>query len=118
MASQNPVRITVLISGEGSSFFSFPARYLCSNFDQGRKIWRFYSNIGAGTNLQALINARDESLKQCSIVRVISSRKKAGGLNRAEQASIPTHHQLASTSSSSTFSYLVYKKAADLISKQ
>lgn len=61
MANQTPVRITVLISGNG-------------------------------TNLQALIDARDDALKNCSIVRVISNRMKAYGLNRAKEASIPTHY--------------------------
>ncbi|KAF6225607.1 hypothetical protein HO133_009607 [Letharia lupina] len=61
MANQTPVRITVLISGNG-------------------------------TNLQALIDARDDALENCSIVRVISNRMKAYGLHRAKEASIPTHY--------------------------
>lgn len=47
---------------------------------------------GSGTNLQALINAiRDEKL-DATIVRVISNRKNAYGLQRAEQAKIPTEY--------------------------
>ncbi|CAF9930321.1 hypothetical protein IMSHALPRED_008146 [Imshaugia aleurites] len=61
MANQDPVRITVLISGNG-------------------------------TNLQALIDAREDTLKNCSIVRVISNRRIAHGLVRAKDASIPTHY--------------------------
>ncbi|KAL9125400.1 MAG: hypothetical protein Q9175_008086 [Cornicularia normoerica] len=61
MADQNAVRITVLISGNG-------------------------------TNLQALIDAGDDALKNCRIVRVISNRIKAHGLVRAKEASIPTHY--------------------------
>ncbi|KAL9077371.1 MAG: hypothetical protein Q9161_000216 [Pseudevernia consocians] len=62
MADQDPVRITVLISGNG-------------------------------TNLQALIDSRNDALKNCSIVRVVSNRIKAYGLVRAKEASIPTHYQ-------------------------
>ncbi|CAD6579390.1 MAG: hypothetical protein ASARMPRED_009117 [Alectoria sarmentosa] len=61
MADNNPVRITVLISG-------------------------------SGTNLQALIDARNDALKNCSIVRVISNRKNAHGLVRAKKSSVPTHY--------------------------
>ena len=46
---------------------------------------------GSGTNLAALIAAcNNDELKNCSIVRVISSRKAAFGLERARAASIPT----------------------------
>lgn len=59
--NQNPVRITVLISGNG-------------------------------TNLQALLDARNNALTNCSIVRVISNRIKAYGLVRARENSVPTHY--------------------------
>ncbi|GAB7355229.1 hypothetical protein MBLNU459_g5781t1 [Dothideomycetes sp. NU459] len=51
---------------------------------------------GSGTNLQALIDACGKtSLPSASIVRVISNRKDAKGLKRAEGASIPTaYHNL------------------------
>lgn len=51
---------------------------------------------GGGTNLQALIDAVDTpSLPNTQIVRVISNRKTAFGLQRAEKASIPTaYHNL------------------------
>ena len=52
-----------------------------------------YTHDLAGTNLQALIDAREDALKDCSIVRVISNRVKAYGLVRARNASIPTHYQ-------------------------
>jgi phosphoribosylglycinamide formyltransferase len=46
---------------------------------------------GSGSNLQALINAcQTTALPSASITRVISDRKDAYGLKRAEQASIPT----------------------------
>ncbi|KAL9060300.1 MAG: hypothetical protein Q9162_000704 [Coniocarpon cinnabarinum] len=48
---------------------------------------------GSGTNLQALIDATTASsslLPNAQIVRVISNRKNAYGLQRAENASIPT----------------------------
>ncbi|KAI9827404.1 MAG: hypothetical protein M1819_006945 [Sarea resinae] len=67
MATSNPTRLTVLISGNG-------------------------------TNLQALIDAcRDGPLDPARIIRVISNRKSAYGLQRAENASIPTaYHNLVS----------------------
>lgn len=47
---------------------------------------------GTGTNLQALIDAR---IPNTSIVRVLSNRKSAYGLKRAEAAGIPTsYHNL------------------------
>ncbi len=46
-----------------------------------------------GTNLQALIDGRNDAVKSCTIVRVISNRIKAYGLNRAKEALIPTHYQ-------------------------
>jgi len=51
---------------------------------------------GNGSNLQALIDACDTpSLPSASIVRVISNRKDAFGLKRAEKAGIPTaYHNL------------------------
>ena len=55
---------------------------------------------GHGTNLQALIDASTAappSLPNAKIVRVISNRKQAYGLQRAENASIPTtYHNLVS----------------------
>jgi phosphoribosylglycinamide formyltransferase len=49
---------------------------------------------GSGSNLQALINAcQTAALPDANIVRVISDRKDAYGLKRAEQANIPnTYH--------------------------
>ncbi|KAL0260553.1 Bifunctional purine biosynthetic protein ADE5,7 [Diplodia seriata] len=48
---------------------------------------------GSGSNLQALIDAtKDGRLPNCSIVRVISDKKAAFGLERAKQAGIPTHY--------------------------
>lgn len=51
---------------------------------------------GSGTNLQALIDAqKSNNLSGAKIVRVISNRKDAYGLKRAEQAQIPTtYHNL------------------------
>lgn len=65
MASSRPVRLTVLISGNGS-------------------------------NLQAVIDALDAGkLSNTSIVRVLSNRKNAYGLERAHKAGIPTaYHNL------------------------
>jgi phosphoribosylglycinamide formyltransferase len=52
---------------------------------------------GSGTNLQALIDDIDHKLTDTTIVRVISNRKGAFGLTRAEKASIPTaYHNLLS----------------------
>ena len=46
---------------------------------------------GSGTNLQALIDASNTpKLPNVQIVRVISDRKSAKGLERAQKASIPT----------------------------
>jgi phosphoribosylglycinamide formyltransferase len=57
---------------------------------------------GGGTNLQALIDAsRTGHLPDVQFVRVISDRKNAYGLTRAEAASIPTAHH----------GILAYKKA-------
>ena len=53
---------------------------------------------GGGTNLQALIDAcKSERLLGAQIVKVVSNRKSAFGLKRAEQANIPTccHNLLA-----------------------
>lgn len=48
---------------------------------------------GSGSNLQALIDAtKDGRLPNCTIVRVISDKKAAYGLERAKQAGIPTHY--------------------------
>lgn len=50
---------------------------------------------GEGSNLQALIDASRSSLKHIHIVRVISNRLSANGLNRAKAAAIPTaYHNL------------------------
>lgn len=51
---------------------------------------------GQGTNLQALIDACHENrIPNAKIVRVISNREKAYGLQRAENAHIPTvYHNL------------------------
>ena len=52
---------------------------------------------GNGTNLQALIDDTDKKLTSCSIVRVISNRKAAHGLTRAQKANIPVaYHNLVS----------------------
>ena len=45
---------------------------------------------GSGTNLQALIDARDEGRIDIDIVGVISNRADARGLERASRAGIPT----------------------------
>jgi phosphoribosylglycinamide formyltransferase len=46
---------------------------------------------GSGSNLQALINAcQTTALPNAAIIRVISDRKDAYGLERAKQAGIPT----------------------------
>ncbi|KKK22355.1 hypothetical protein P175DRAFT_0517622 [Aspergillus ochraceoroseus IBT 24754] len=50
---------------------------------------------GSGTNLQAVIDRTAPSSQQAlpaSIIRVISNRKDAFGLERAHRASIPTHY--------------------------
>ncbi|RKF62790.1 Phosphoribosylglycinamide formyltransferase [Erysiphe neolycopersici] len=50
---------------------------------------------GEGSNLQALIDASRSKLKYIHIVRVISNRISANGLNRAKAAAIPTtYHNL------------------------
>ncbi|KAI1002876.1 hypothetical protein K3495_g5328 [Podosphaera aphanis] len=52
---------------------------------------------GEGSNLQALIDASATSLPYLKIVRVISNKSKANGLNRARAAGIPTaYHNLIS----------------------
>ncbi|KAF2671279.1 phosphoribosylglycinamide formyltransferase [Microthyrium microscopicum] len=45
---------------------------------------------GNGTNLQALIDAQPTTLSPARIVRVISNKKAAYGLERAKTANIPT----------------------------
>lgn len=47
---------------------------------------------GSGTNLQALIDAVNNGRLPARIVAVISNRKEAYGLVRAEQAGIPTRY--------------------------
>lgn len=89
--NQNPVRITVLISGNGSYYFSYLSKYISPTFGQihaGSVLIR-----RVGTNLQALLHARNNALTNCSIVRVISNRIKAYGLVRARENSVPTHYQ-------------------------
>ena len=50
---------------------------------------------GEGSNLQALIDATSSTLPYLNIVRVISNKKTANGLNRAQSAAIPTaYHNL------------------------
>ena len=52
---------------------------------------------GEGSNLQALIDATSNLLPSLKIVRVISNKAAANGLNRAKAASIPTaYHNLVS----------------------
>ncbi|KAF7724315.1 hypothetical protein EC973_001161 [Apophysomyces ossiformis] len=45
---------------------------------------------GSGTNLQALIDAVQSGTLKANIIRVISNRKNAFGLERAAKAGIPT----------------------------
>ena len=47
---------------------------------------------GTGTNLQAVIDAISAGTLNAQIVRVISNRKNAYGLQRAQNAGIPTHY--------------------------
>ena len=50
---------------------------------------------GNGSNLQALIDASTTTMPHLKIVRVISNKKQAYGLERAEKASIATlYHNL------------------------
>ncbi|KAH8803090.1 putative phosphoribosylglycinamide formyltransferase [Xylogone sp. PMI_703] len=50
---------------------------------------------GNGSNLQALIDATKNELPNVTIIRVISNKKDAYGLTRAQEASIPTlYHNL------------------------
>lgn len=52
---------------------------------------------GEGSNLQALIDATTTTMPYLKIIRVISNKLKANGLNRAANASIPTtYHNLVS----------------------
>ena len=52
---------------------------------------------GEGSNLQALIDATSSTMPYLKIVRVVSNKAKANGLNRAKAASIPTtYHNLIS----------------------
>ncbi|CAG8981698.1 hypothetical protein HYALB_00006571 [Hymenoscyphus albidus] len=52
---------------------------------------------GEGSNLQALIDATSNLMPYLKIVRVISNKAKANGLNRAKAAAIPTaYHNLVS----------------------
>ncbi len=47
---------------------------------------------GNGSNLQALIDAIRQRVLPAEIVTVVSNRKEAFGLQRAEKAGIPTHY--------------------------
>lgn len=47
---------------------------------------------GNGSNLQALIDAIRQKILPAEIVTVVSNRKEAFGLQRAEKAGIPTHY--------------------------
>ena len=48
---------------------------------------------GSGTNLQALIDAcHNSQIPNAQIVRVISNRREAYGLKRAENAGVPTRY--------------------------
>lgn len=50
---------------------------------------------GEGSNLQALIDASTTTMRYMSIIRVVSNKSGANGLNRAKRASIPTtYHNL------------------------
>jgi phosphoribosylglycinamide formyltransferase len=50
---------------------------------------------GSGTNLQALIDARERASRPFTIVRVVSNRRDAYGLTRARNAGIATgYHNL------------------------
>lgn len=52
---------------------------------------------GEGSNLQALIDATTTTMPYLKIIRVISNKSAANGLNRAKKASIPTaYHNLIS----------------------
>lgn len=52
---------------------------------------------GEGSNLQALIDATTTTMPYLKIIRVISNKSGANGLNRAKNASIPTaYHNLVS----------------------
>ena len=47
---------------------------------------------GSGTNLQALIDAIDNDVLDAQIALVVSNRKNAYGLTRAQEANIATHY--------------------------
>lgn len=52
---------------------------------------------GSGSNLQALIDSTSTKLSNTKIIRVISNRKAAYGLERAQKANIPTaYHNVVS----------------------
>lgn len=70
---------------------------MAENGENGEKIARILVLIsGNGSNLQALIDACDTpKLRSSRIIRVISNRKDAHGLIRAQNVSIPTtYHNL------------------------
>ena len=48
---------------------------------------------GAGTNLQAIIDACDEKILNGSVIGVISNRKNAYGLIRAQKHNIPVYYK-------------------------
>jgi len=69
---------------------------------------------GSGTNLQALIDALATTLADASIVRVISNRKAAFGLQRAENAGIPTsYHNLVAYRKKNAENELAARQAYD-----
>ena len=45
---------------------------------------------GSGTNLQAILNACESGRLDAEVVLVVSNRKEAYGLVRAEAAGVPT----------------------------
>lgn len=47
---------------------------------------------GSGTNLQAILDAIRARVLDAQVVLVVSNRKAAFGLQRAQQAGIPTHY--------------------------
>ena len=74
----SPVRLTILISGNQ---FCHSSKYRSTDL----------SLEGHGTNLQAIIDAcQNQIIPDTTIVKVISNREKAYGLERAKNAGIPT----------------------------
>lgn len=48
---------------------------------------------GNGTNLQAIIDACSQKVIDCEVIGVVSNRKEAYGLIRAQKAGIPTYYK-------------------------